>query len=531
MVNVTAVRSWDYLILTASHAGQAAAYETQLRARLDAGLLPSVRETMVVADLDGRRIGSGGSTLECLRRVVNRERRRGNSPEAILRRLRLLIVHAGGDSRRLPAYSPCGKIFVPIPGPSDGPLPLTLFDRLVPPFLDLPASPEGAGQCVVAAGDALLLFDYRGVRFPDGGLTMLGSPATPEEASRHGVFCAAPDGSVRLYLQKPSRERQRELGAIREDGRAVLDIAVTNLDAAASAALLDAFGVAPSPSGELAWTEDARTQLLSLGIDLYREICCAMGEDATLDHYIRTVRASGSKWSDGALAHLFPALRRIPFRLRVVPECRFLHFGSTRQLVESGVALLTVDRGAPPDSTALLLNNRIGPAGSVEGRDCWVEGCRIDAPLTLEGRAVVIGADIADSLTLADGAALDIVPWREGWFVRCNGIHDSFKDDRFLGRPLEEWLAATGASAADIWDEGDERILWTARLFPSDPDPQGYRRWLWMYSPETASAEDKRRWRETPRASAAAIALAADQDAFHRRRVQLRDHGRKAHPC
>jgi hypothetical protein len=36
--------SWDYLIVTASNARQARAYEAQLRLRRELGLLPQVRE-------------------------------------------------------------------------------------------------------------------------------------------------------------------------------------------------------------------------------------------------------------------------------------------------------------------------------------------------------------------------------------------------------------------------------------------------------------------------------------------------------
>ena len=67
------MRLWDYLILTASNALQARAYESQLQARRELGLLPQVGEAFVVPDLEGRRIGSGGSTLWCLVEVLRRE--------------------------------------------------------------------------------------------------------------------------------------------------------------------------------------------------------------------------------------------------------------------------------------------------------------------------------------------------------------------------------------------------------------------------------------------------------------------------
>ena len=200
---------WDYLIVTAANAPQAAAYEAQIQLRREMGELPQAKHALVIPDQDGRRVGSGGSTIECLAEVLRRESQLGedridrHSAEAILRRLRILIVHAGGDSRRLPAYSPCGKIFIPLPGDSRSGLGSTLFDRLVPAFLCLPTGVPAAGQVVIASGDALIRFDPAAVRFGAPGITALGAPASPEEAARHGVFCPNPDGSVRLYLQKP----------------------------------------------------------------------------------------------------------------------------------------------------------------------------------------------------------------------------------------------------------------------------------------------------------------------------------------
>jgi fucokinase len=99
-------RPWDYLIVTASNDLQAEAYRSQIEVRKSIGQLTQTREVVVIPDLEGRRIGSGGSTIECLRQVVARERATNpsDSAEAILGRLRVLILHAGGDSRRLPAY-------------------------------------------------------------------------------------------------------------------------------------------------------------------------------------------------------------------------------------------------------------------------------------------------------------------------------------------------------------------------------------------------------------------------------------------
>ena len=526
---------WDYLIVTAANDRQAAAYESQIRLRREMGLLAQVRDCLVIPDRDGRRIGSGGSTLQCLGEVLRRESQPGDDlsdgrrAEAILSRLRILIVHAGGDSRRLPAYSPCGKIFIPLPGGTQPKMRSTLFDRLVPAFLGLPAGAHGAGQVVVAAGDALIRFDPAPVHFGAPGITALGAPASAEEAARHGVLCPNADGSVRLYLQKPDVRAQTEAGAIGADGRSVLDIGIMSLDAGAAATLLRAFRTPP-----------AHAAILCHGIDLYREVCCALGTEATLAHYLRTARSSRSSLGEAVLASLYAELRPIPFNVRVLDECSFLHFGSTSQLISSGLELVTQDLGAPPPTTILDINNDVQANGAIAGREVWVEGCRLRAPLCLQCRSVVVGVDVLEPLDLPVGACLDVSSGldRNGgnvWFIRCCGVDDTFKRSMaagatFCGEPLAEWLLAVGAPGSSIWDDETpegERTLWNARLFPAEEECGAFRRWLWMFDIASATPEQKIGFRSADRYSSTEIAARADHAAFHARRAALRAAGAK----
>jgi len=487
--------SWDYLILTASNDIQARAYESQLRLRHKLGLLRGVREALVVADPGGRRVGSGGSTVLCLAEVLRRE---GGNPEEVLRNLRILIVHAGGDSRRLPAYGPCGKIFVPVPGGETDVVEATLFDILVPPLMALPPGLEGRGQVVVAAGDALLQFDPSTVRFDEPGMIALGCYATPEEASRHGVFCMGTGSAIRLYLQKPSPEEQARTGAIGPCGQTALDIGVMSFDGDAASTLLSTF--------------DSGT-IMAHGLDLYREICCAMGEDTTLEHYIAGARGSGSTWEDAALERVYPALRRIPFHIGILPRCGFLHFGSTRQLIESGIALAQLGSDA-----CICIATEVEGAGTITGTRSWVEGCRVRAPLALGGRNVVVGVDVDEHLALPPSACLDVIEGQGKWFYRCYGVDDAFKDDRFLGGPVTEWLAKAGINPEEIGEPGVKRTLWDAKIFPAGHTPAGYRRWLWMFDIDSASLAQKREFVAAERYSVAEVALLADQDAFYARR-------------
>ncbi|HMD71442.1 MAG TPA: L-fucokinase, partial [Bryobacteraceae bacterium] len=175
--------------------------------------------------------------------------------------------------------------------------------------------------------------------------------------------------------------------------------------------------------------------------------------------------------------------------------------------------------------------NSMAGGATITGGDSWVEGCRLRAPLELSGWNVVVGVDVDEPLRLPREACLDVLCGRDRrggavWFVRCYGIKDQFKDAiakgaRFCGRPLLDWISAVGITPEEVWT-GQERSLWDARVFPAEQAAGGYRRWLWMYDPETGSAEEKRAFLSAERYSAAEIAILADQAAFHSRRIEMR---------
>ncbi len=535
-------RPWDYLIVTASNDAQAAAYEGQLRLRRKLQLLTGVRQVMVLADPGGRRVGSGGSTLFCLARILEREladsgHALGDSDHWLeaLSRLRVLIVHGGGDSRRLPAYGPCGKLFVPLPGESDSAVGATLFDRLIPTYLALPPGFPGCGQVVITSGDVLLNFDSGEVRLDGPGLTGLGCFAAPEQASKHGVYAAGQDGTVRVFLQKPCPAEQAQGGAINHYGQSILDIGVLSFDAQTAVSMLQTFGVAPTDDGDLMWQGEIGNEIVNCGLDFYREICCALGEDVTPQQHLASVKASASAWQPEILARVFQGLRTVPFHVRVLPRCEFLHFGTTSQLIDSGLQLLRMDRGIAHLETCLSINNRISENGSITGKRAWVEGCRIASALSLNGGNVVAGVDVDSPTSLPEGACLDVVEGRNRdgkrvSFVRVYAITDGFKGTvrdgaTFCNRPAMEWLESVRLAAEDVWPESlslESRTVFNACIFPAVEGNVECAQWLWMFCPDSASDREKDRLRRVDRYSLAEIALLADQDAFHARRQTFR---------
>ncbi len=532
---------WDYLIVTAANPRQAEAYARQIDLRRRLGLLAGFREALVVCDPGGRRVGSGGSTLCCLVEVLRREAASADGNpgapghwQTVLERLRTLIVHAGGDSRRLPAYGPCGKLFVPLPGESDSALGLTLLERQLPVYRRLPAPGDGSGRTVIASGDVLLGFDPHAVDFSTPGVTGLGCAASPEQASRHGVYCAGADGAVRRFLQKPSPAGQAAAGAVGGDGRSVLDVGVIAFDADFAARLLRLCGARPEDEVPFPFGGPVSSAIHERGLDFYREISCALGEETTFADYAAAVHAGGSTWDESLLRPLFDGLRASPFRVNVLRRCEFLHFGTTRQIISSGQQLTRHGEGFSTPSPCLSINSRLDAEVRLATAGAWIEGCHVRERLSLGGENVVVGIDVDRPTDLPPGACLDVLPGRDRdgrpvRFLRLYHVDDRFDAaaDRatFCGRPLLAWLEDIHADLATVWPPGlaaSQRSAWTARLFPAADDPRQLQAWLWLLGDTQPNAAQIELWQSADRYSLGEMAELADLGEFHRRRWMLR---------
>ncbi len=150
---------WDYVLVTAGDAPQARFFQQQLSLRQQMGLLPDTSHVLAIGDPSGSRLGSGGSTLWCWMQVLERElpaadRSDPQAWHAVLAQRRILILHAGGPSQRLPAYRTCGKCFIPLPGARS--LFDTLLDQQLAAYLALSPPRPGMGHTLIASGDVLV---------------------------------------------------------------------------------------------------------------------------------------------------------------------------------------------------------------------------------------------------------------------------------------------------------------------------------------------------------------------------------------
>lgn len=459
-----------------------------------------------------RKLGSGGGTAHLLTSAW-RATGGGASFGDWLRQGRKLLIHGGGQSRRLPAYAPVGKLLLPLPvfrWAFGQRLDQTLLDVQLPDYERVLRHAGSKTVAMVASGDVLLRFARQLPPFPDVDVLGLGMWVTPEKASDFGVFFAPRHRPTELafFLQKPPPETIR---AQASEFLHLVDTGMWLLSERAVAMLLRKCG----------W--DATREAFPDGAvnhyELYAQFGLALG----------TRPARPDPEISGLTAAVLP-----------LPEAEFYHFGTSRQLIESVAALQNrvldetklgrVGAQAHPDQ--FLQNARFGPALRHDANhSLWVENGIIPATWRLAHEHLLTGVPENDwTVRLEPGVCLDFVPVGEtGWCVRAYGFHDTFSgtlggaDTRWLGRPVTDWFAQRGISLTAAGLDAATDIQ-QAALFPvlkRDQLSGALLEWLFAARP-TANAKFARLWQSVPRLSAQALGERANLRRLYEQRERLR---------
>jgi len=447
----------------------------------------------------GQPLGSGGGTAHAL---LAAWRASGHADfYEWLSETRIVLIHAGGQSRRLPAYAAVGKALMPIPivrgslGQSPDQVLADIQVSLCDELFD--RAPDTL-RVMVISGDALLRPNHWPHFLPDADVVCMGLRTDAETASHHGAFYVAHRTPDRLdfFLQKPSPERTRGLADTHD---CQLDTGMWLLSAEAVAVLLAKCGV-----------DDPQDWTGLHEYDIYSDFGPALGATPTiLDAEISSLRTA------------------------VVPVYgEFMHFGTSRQLIESVTRLhdqthhatplgfLTSARRRPSQHTQ---NARFHRESLADGGAYWLENCVIPATWRLRGENVVTGVPEGDSvLDLPRGVCLEVVPVGEASFcVRVYGIDDAFKGPvsdhgtKLFGAPIVDWLGVRGLQVDDL---GPGIDLQFAALYPVVTGEELHKWIAWMISPVEDLADE---WRQATRLSASALLSDANAARIYAQRRDL----------
>lgn len=406
----------------------------------------SHEEFFCTSDPIDQKLGSGGGTTWLLEAAFQNEGLEGDDFSAWLRQEKRILLHAGGQSRRLPAYAACGKVMLPIPvfrWARGQRIDQTLLDLQIPLYERIMAAAPASLHTLVASGDVYTRATQPLQEVPEADVVCYGLWGEPTQATHHGVFMMPQNNPTQLdfMLQKPSLE---QLNALSSTHFALMDIGIWLLSDRAV---------------ELLRKRSVNAEGERVNYDLYGEMGCALGLHPSQD--------------DAELAQLSVAI--LP-----LPGGEFYHFGTTPELIASTTALqnvvkdqrLILQREVKRHPSIFTQNARVEYSFDNAQENIWVENAHLPKSWQLERNHVITGVPENNwSLHLTEGQCVEIVPVDEGgWVVRPYGFDDAFRGEvsatttHYLGNPLSEWLAAHRLTAQDLG--GASVDIQAAQLFP-----------------------------------------------------------------
>jgi fucokinase len=467
------VSFWDVVLVTASSERQAALYRDEIERRRQTGMLREEAQFLVVPDPDDRRVGSGGATINALG-VLGKDK-------AWWKEHRALLIHSGGDSRRLPQYSPIGKLFGVLPSRTRPRGTTTVFDET----MTLSAAwAEGVSSgLLVASGDVVLRFDASGVDWNRPGVTGVAMRLSAETGSHHGVYVVGEGDRVYTFLQKPALQEMKAAGGVFDDGRVAVDIGLLRFDADLTDALTTLAGYKDLPA-----------------VDLYDQITRGLTGQWTPE------KNAGAFWWE--LARMLRSTGRLAAFHCAVVEGEFIHAGTTR----SFRSLASVSGG--------VLDSVIGE-GSKVGHEAVILECDVDVPVFASRGAILHGlTGLSGAIEVPEDTVVHQLPVElpegRGWVTRAYGVEDDskqpFANATWFNRPILETFERLGIKVDDVWkldrNPDQEPTLWNAALFPVATADEAWRcaRWMMGYAGEY----DLPSWRTARRVSLAESAGCVD---------------------
>ena len=388
----------------------------------------SEEEYFCTCDPEGHRIGSGGGSAWLLMEAF-RQSRKAQFDEWLSSEKRILL-HAGGQSRRLPSYAPSGKILTPIPvfrwergqrlSQDLMSLQLPLYEQM------MNMAPKGLNTMIVS-GDVLIRTNQPLGPVPQADVVVYGLWLDASVAKNHGVFVSdrRTPQVLKQMLQKPSVE---ELHQLQKNHYYLTDIGVWILSDRAIRLLMNR-----------CMEGDASANSQIKYYDLYSDFGRSLGTEPLID--------------DAEIKSLSVA---------VVPLAggEFYHFGTSREMISSTVILqnLVSDQrqimhhDLKPHPSIFVQNALLDVSFSAENQNIWIENSHIGKRWKLTSENIVTGVPRNDwQITLAPGQCLDIVPVGDDRFA----VRPYHIDDRFDGaeqqrkqfpvlayNEIEPWLQA-----------------------------------------------------------------------------------------
>ena len=346
------------------------------------------------------KLGSGGGTTWLLTQAYENEMAHSDANnqktfDEWLSSEKRLLLHAGGQRRRLPAYAPSGKVLTPVPvfrWERGQRLSQDLLSLQIPLYKKIMDAAPSSLHTMIVSGDVLIRTTQPLQPIPEADVVCYGLWLGPEIAKNHGVFVSSCDtpSVLKCMLQKPS---PATLGTIQKDHYYLTDIGIWLLSDNAVKVLM-------SHKGEY---------------DLYSEFGGAMGTEPTLnDEAVKELKVAILPLSGG----------------------EFYHFGTSHELLSSTLAIqnlvndqrLIMHHSRKPHPCIFIQNSITKKAVDSSNEEVWIENSYISEGWNISQKNIITGVPKNNwNITLAPGQCIDIVPMGETQYVvRPYGFNDRF---------------------------------------------------------------------------------------------------------
>ena len=332
-------------------------------------------EFFCTCDPVGHRLGSGGGTAWLMQQACGDDQFDDWLPKD-----KRILVHAGGQSRRLPSYAVSGKILMPVPvlrWERGQRLSQTLMDLQLPLYRQMMAMAPDTIHTMVVSGDVCVRATQPLPTIPDADVVCYGLWLPASTAKNHGVFVSSRTTPTVLkqMLQKPSVKTLNEL---QKDHYYLTDVGVWLLSNRAVKMLMN--------------------RCEGRAYDLYGEFGCSLGTDPTIDD---------------------AELRELSVAILPLTGGEFYHFGTSREMISSTLALqnlvsdqrqiMHLDRKPHPN---IFVQNAVTEVTfTEENANIWIENSHVPKSWQLSRDNIITGVPRNDwDITLAPGECIDVVP-------------------------------------------------------------------------------------------------------------------------
>lgn len=346
-------------------------------------------EYFCTCDPVGHRLGSGGGTAWLLQEACRAEN--VASVNDWLPKEKRILIHAGGQSKRLPSYAVSGKVLMPLPvfrWERGQRLSQDLMSVQLPLYEKMMAMAPDNIHTMVVSGDVLVRATQPLQPIPEADVVCYGLWLDASVARNHGVFVSdrRSPSVLKMMLQKPSVQTLAEL---QRDHFYLTDIGVWLLSDKAVALLMQR-----SMSGNPGSTSQTDFK----EYDLYSEFGCALGTDPAL---------------------VDDELKRLKVAILPLAGGEFYHFGTSKEMISSTLRLqnlvndqreiMHIDRKPHP---SIFVQNAVTEIPfTVENNNIWIENSHVGRRWHLTHDHVITGVPENDwEISLAPGECIDVVP-------------------------------------------------------------------------------------------------------------------------